>query len=172
LHRGALWEHRVLIFGSMSDNTAMRINRNTPVGFEVLTAVDIKTFYLLGYNAVQSVGSQPTFRRKNITPMLVTCFMFLSCSAYYSTLKMEVTYCSLTSVGCQRIAWRYITENRILKKCAYSVSFDCSFLGKYCGILLKARTVEPQKQPLLANGSETFFSRPRPRNKQQYNVHC
>jgi hypothetical protein len=25
--------------------------------------------------------------------------------------------------------------------------------------LLKARTVEPEKQPLLANGSETFVSR-------------
>jgi hypothetical protein len=39
--------------------------------------------------------------------------------------------------------------------------------------LLKARTVEPEKQPLLANGSETtFVSRQRPRNKQRNNVRC
>jgi hypothetical protein len=32
--------------------------------------------------------------------------------------------------------------------------------------LLKAKTVEPEKQPLLANGSETIFvSRQRPQNK-------
>jgi hypothetical protein len=36
--------------------------------------------------------------------------------------------------------------------------------------LLKARIVEPEKQPLLANGSETsFVSRQWPRNKQDYN---
>jgi hypothetical protein len=34
--------------------------------------------------------------------------------------------------------------------------------------LLKARTVEPEKQPLLANGSETrFVSRQRPFARQQ-----
>jgi hypothetical protein len=34
--------------------------------------------------------------------------------------------------------------------------------------LLKARTVEPEKQPLLANGSETtFVSRQTPRNEQR-----
>jgi hypothetical protein len=33
--------------------------------------------------------------------------------------------------------------------------------------LLKSRTVEPEKQPLLENGSEkTFVSRQRPRNRQ------
>jgi hypothetical protein len=39
--------------------------------------------------------------------------------------------------------------------------------------LLKARTVEPEKQTLLANGSKTtFVSRQPPRNKQQNNVRC
>jgi hypothetical protein len=39
--------------------------------------------------------------------------------------------------------------------------------------LLKAGTVEPDKQPLLANGSETtFVSRQRPRNKQWNDVRC
>jgi hypothetical protein len=35
-----------------------------------------------------------------------------------------------------------------------------------CGVLLKARTVEPEKQPLLASGSEaTVVSKQRPRNR-------
>jgi hypothetical protein len=39
--------------------------------------------------------------------------------------------------------------------------------------LLEARTVEREKPPLLANGSETaFVTRQWPRNKQQNNVHC
>jgi hypothetical protein len=39
--------------------------------------------------------------------------------------------------------------------------------------LLKARTVQPQKQPLLANGSETtFVSRQRPLNIQRNGVRC
>jgi hypothetical protein len=39
--------------------------------------------------------------------------------------------------------------------------------------LLKARNVEPEKQPLLPNSSETtFVSRQRPRNRQRNNVRC
>jgi hypothetical protein len=39
--------------------------------------------------------------------------------------------------------------------------------------LLKARTVEPEKQLSLANGSATtFVSRQRPRNKQRNNIYC
>jgi hypothetical protein len=37
------------------------------VGFDVIAAVVMKT-YLLGYNAVSSVESQPTFRR-NMSPL-------------------------------------------------------------------------------------------------------
>jgi hypothetical protein len=37
------------------------------VGFEVLTAVVMKKFYLLRCNGMQSVESQPTFRR-NVSP--------------------------------------------------------------------------------------------------------
>jgi hypothetical protein len=37
---------------------------------------------------------------------------------------------------------------------------------------VKERTVEPEKQPLLANGSETtFVSRQRQRNKKRNSVH-
>jgi hypothetical protein len=39
--------------------------------------------------------------------------------------------------------------------------------------LLKAKTVEPKKQPLLANGSEiTFVSRQLPKNRQRNDVRC
>jgi hypothetical protein len=39
--------------------------------------------------------------------------------------------------------------------------------------LFKARTVEPEKQLLLANSSETtFISRQWPQNKQQNDAHC
>jgi hypothetical protein len=51
---------------------------------------------------------------------------------------MEVTCSSETSVDFQRSTPSYIPEDIV----AY---------------LLKARTVEPVKQPLLANGSETTF---------------
>jgi hypothetical protein len=37
--------------------------------------------------------------------------------------------------------------------------------------LPKARTVEPEKQLLLANGSETFISKQWPQNEQQ-NTYC
>jgi hypothetical protein len=48
----------------------------------------------------------------------------------------------------------------------------CKSNRKILAYLLKARTVEPEKQPLLANGSEiTFVSSQRLRNRQ-WNVRC
>jgi hypothetical protein len=39
--------------------------------------------------------------------------------------------------------------------------------------LLNVRTAEPEKQPSLANGSETIFvSRQRPRNRQRNDIRC
>jgi hypothetical protein len=39
--------------------------------------------------------------------------------------------------------------------------------------LLKARTVKPEKQPMLSNGYETTsFPGQRPRNKERNNVRC
>jgi hypothetical protein len=40
--------------------------------------------------------------------------MLVSCLAYSSTLKMEATYTSETSVYFQRTTWRYIAEDRAL----------------------------------------------------------
>jgi hypothetical protein len=44
--------------------------------------------------------------------VLTACFMLVSCSAYYSTLKMEATRFSVTSVDFQRTTLRYIAEDR------------------------------------------------------------
>jgi hypothetical protein len=50
---------------------------------------------------------------------------------------------------------------------------DQTTVQMYMACLLKAEIVEPEKQPLLANGSETtLISRQRPRNKQRNNVRC
>jgi hypothetical protein len=46
---------------------------------------------------------------------LATCFMLVSYLAYSSTLKMEATCSSETSVDFQRITRRYIPEERALR---------------------------------------------------------
>jgi hypothetical protein len=53
----------------------------------------------LEYNTVYSVEN-----------LLATCFTLISCLAYSSTLKMEATYFSETSVGRQRTARLYVPE--------------------------------------------------------------
>jgi hypothetical protein len=83
----------------------------------------IEDYYILGYNAVQSVGSQPTFR-KNISPpspgskykpskkpaLLATYFMLVSSLAYSSSLRMEATFSSESSVDFKRTTLRHIPE--------------------------------------------------------------
>jgi hypothetical protein len=54
-------------------------------------------FYFPGYIAVQHVQSQLTFRR-NMSLCLPPAFMMVSCSAYSSTLKTEVTCSTETSI--------------------------------------------------------------------------
>jgi hypothetical protein len=75
--------------------------------------------------------------------------MFDDCLAYCSTMKMEAVRSFETRwVNFYQTTQCHITEDTV----AY---------------LLKARTGEPKKQPLLANGSETtFVSRQRPRIKK------
>jgi hypothetical protein len=46
--------------------------------------------------------------------LLAACFMLVSFSAFPSTLKMEATCFSETSVGFQRATWSYNPEDRIL----------------------------------------------------------
>jgi hypothetical protein len=46
--------------------------------------------------------------------LLATCFVLLFCFAYSSTLKIEVTCSSETSVYLQRTTWRHIPEDRTI----------------------------------------------------------
>jgi hypothetical protein len=46
--------------------------------------------------------------------LLAASFMPVSCSAYSSTLKMEVTYCSKILVDFQQTTWHCILEDRTL----------------------------------------------------------
>jgi hypothetical protein len=73
--------------------------------------------YLLRYEAVWSVESQPTFRR-NISPPAELClpaaFTLVFCPAYFSTLRMESICYSETSVDFQRTTRRYIPEDSTL----------------------------------------------------------
>jgi hypothetical protein len=69
---------------------------------------------LLGYNAVQSVENQLTFRGNMPPPspaLLANCFMLLSCLAYSSTLKMKAQCTSETLVDFQHTTRRYIPED-------------------------------------------------------------
>jgi hypothetical protein len=65
-------------------------------------------FCLLWYNAPRFVESQPTFQKSK------HCLL-VSCLAYSSTLKMEATCSSETSVGFQRITRRYVSADRTLE---------------------------------------------------------
>jgi hypothetical protein len=75
-----------------------------------LVKICVEEYDLMGYNAVQSVESQPTFRR-NILPPALT---LLSCSAYFSTLKMEAICSSVTLVDFQWATQRYIPQDSTL----------------------------------------------------------
>jgi hypothetical protein len=46
--------------------------------------------------------------------LLVDCFIFLSCLAYYSILKMEAMYLSEMLLDFHRTAGHYTSEERIL----------------------------------------------------------
>jgi hypothetical protein len=56
--------------------------------------------YLLGYNAVKPVDTRFT--------------LVSSCLAYSSTLNIDATLSSETSVDYQRTTWHYIPEDRTL----------------------------------------------------------
>jgi hypothetical protein len=55
----------------------------------------------------------------------------------------------------------------------YAVNFSLSVFGQGRYIFMQLNIVEPEKQALLANGSEkTFVSRQGPRNRQRNDVRC
>jgi hypothetical protein len=101
---------------------------------------------------MQSVESQPTFCRNMSTPssgsknktnneiLLTTWFHAGFSSAYSSTLKMEATYYSETSVDFQRTAQRYITQDRTLIIHSVRQEFACLLWNaKFISVLKKAR---------------------------------
>jgi hypothetical protein len=52
---------------------------------------DYEEFCLLGYNAIYTVESDLKFQRNVLLPnqaMPTTCFLLVSCLAYFSTMKM------------------------------------------------------------------------------------
>jgi hypothetical protein len=62
---------------------------------------------------------------------------------------------------------------QLVKKLNSSRCLIKHFIMNIVAYLLKARTVEPGKQPLLANGSETtLVSRQRPHNKERNSGRC
>jgi hypothetical protein len=61
-------------------------------------------FYLLGYNGVESIESQPTYRRNTSQNIA----LFVTCFHAYSTLKMEAIYSSETLVDFHRTTRRYM----------------------------------------------------------------
>jgi hypothetical protein len=47
-------------------------------------------------------------------PLHATCFILVSCLAYFLTLKMEATYSTETSVDFQWTTQRYFAENNAM----------------------------------------------------------
>jgi hypothetical protein len=95
----------------MEDEIPLTEENEGHVGFEVLTAVVMMRFYLMGYNVVKSVESQPTYREL----CLPHTFKLVSCSASSSTVKMEVECSSETLVYFKRTTRFYISEDRTLQ---------------------------------------------------------
>jgi hypothetical protein len=73
------------------------------------------------------------FERTCRLVLLATCFMLISCLAYFSTLKMEITSSSETSVDFQRTTWHCIPEQplrepQILHVVLYFLKYVRAFL--------------------------------------------
>jgi hypothetical protein len=105
-----------------------------------------EVFYLVGYNAMQSVESKLTFRMNMSLPSLGsknkpgkkpawkvtsrTCvFPLVYCLASSSTLKMEATYFSETSVDFQWTTRCYITEDRKNSSFLFEMCWSTQFRG-------------------------------------------
>jgi hypothetical protein len=97
----------------------------------------IEELCLQGYNAMQSVASQPTFRINKSPPLqdgriskarnqheagskLLLCLLRGLLVAYISTLKVEAKYSSETSAEFQRTIWQY-TKKITFRLLAYSL---------------------------------------------------
>jgi hypothetical protein len=98
--------NRPAIFMSRRKN-----NVQSFVGFEVLRAVIMKNPIFWCITPCRPVKVNRSFGLSARAP-LATCFMLGSSLAYSSTLTMEATYSSETSVDFERITRRYISKER------------------------------------------------------------
>jgi hypothetical protein len=101
---------------------------------------------LLGYNVMEFVESQPTYWRNTSPPFSglkskpsKQAASKVSCLAYSSTLKMEVT-CSETLAVFQWTTWHYIPENRTLWNKYFHISIH-SFKFQFCIIIYIIRSL-------------------------------
>jgi hypothetical protein len=80
-----------------------------PVGFEVLTAVIMKSSIFCDITLCSSLKMNQHFCKPPV-------FMLVSCLAYFSIVKMEVTCSSKMSVSFQQTSWHYtcISKDRTL----------------------------------------------------------
>jgi hypothetical protein len=89
---------------------------------ELQAVILLEECYLLGYNAVYSVESQPMFRRNTSPPSSGSknkpskkpAWKQVASRAYSSTLKIEAICSSETSVYFQRTARHYIAQDSTL----------------------------------------------------------
>jgi hypothetical protein len=68
--------------------------------------------YLAGYNSMQSVQSQPMFRRNIPHPSSESALRLVSCSAEYLALKIEAKFPSEMSIDFLGTKWYCISEWR------------------------------------------------------------
>jgi hypothetical protein len=68
--------------------------------------------FLGSYEYFKAKINHTVFKFPKFGDLLDTCFMLVSWLAYFSTLKIEATCSSETSVEFQRTTRRYIPENR------------------------------------------------------------
>jgi hypothetical protein len=76
------------------------------VGFKFLTVVDTKRPIFWDNTSCIPLKIKGLFG--GMSPLLAILFTLVSCLAYSSTPKMEMTRPSETSVDFQRTTWRYV----------------------------------------------------------------
>jgi REP element-mobilizing transposase RayT len=92
------------------------------VGFKVLTAVVMKNsvfWFIMPYSPLEvdrHFGVSSRHHRQG-RRMLAICLTLVSCMDYSSTLKMEATCSSASSVDFQQTKWRYISKCRTPQLC-------------------------------------------------------
>jgi hypothetical protein len=91
--------------------------------------------------------------------LLATFFMLVSCSAYSTTFKMEVTYTSEMFVDFQKTTWHYMIDAGALHNHSFENFTSCTIPVAY---LLLISILKNQSQRnnirLIRSSKETYFS--------------